>query len=257
MKTTLFFLSLAMIFFSYSCEQEDETVEQPVVMSQPAAATSTSGNADEACSICAMELEIIAMENKIGLLFRDIKRREEMKRLQSKMDSMNVVFNQRITPYNGDINQAKKVCSEKYNINQIQDTVARNKAYAQVFVWYFNTAFPSFDTTCYVPVIKNGKYEVHHKGEVKLMSKAEHDNYMKTGVDFTNEVKVLYDENIRKAINGLTGLPIEKIDELCISVVGQMAWEYRFHPQVEKLKASDEQYKKYMKLQTDFWGDNY
>lgn len=252
MKYYLSFLTICLLFSACVDEKDDETIV-PVITAPKKAEIDTSSQT--ACELCKVDLQIIDLENKITYLGRDINRKNERLKLQARMDSLNAMFNSKIALFGGDANKAKQVCAKNYPIEFIKDTAERNKAIAEVFVWYYNTAFPSFDTTAYVPIIKNGKYEVQHKGKTFLMSESEHNNYLKSGLDFNAKVKSIYETEIRNAISKFTGLDKNKIDEICIYVIGGLSLNYRFHPEVEKIKASNEKYKNYMKIQTDFWSE--
>lgn len=253
MKNLVYIIYLLLPVGLFSCSQEEEE-DMEAGSDQPTVSTVEAKPSNDPCLICQLEIDIIKAENKMFLMHRDPNRKPEMDRAKAIFDSLNVVYNQLIVPYNGDINAAKQACSANYKTDAVTDTAQRNALFAEFFVWYHNSGFPEFDTTAYVPVIKNGQYEVNHNGKITMMSKNQHAQYLTRGLKTRLDTKAIFDAETTRLASLLTGMEKDKIDELCISVLGYLSLSYQLHPNVKKIKESGAEYLKYMKIQTDWWG---
>jgi CHAT domain-containing protein len=248
-----FFIPILLSLFLFSCVDDDDSdlLNTDPVPSTPA--KPAVSRTDEACALCEMDIKIIETQNLVSALYHNKNRQAEMLQLKHDLDSMNQLYSQLVAKFNNDVVKVQNECAAKYNLNTITDTAKRNALFAAYFVWYHNATFPAFDTVGYVPVIKNGMYEVQHKGKTYLWTKQQHANYVKNGVSTETKTKAMFDKALKTIASQLTGLEVEKIDKVCMNVLGSLSLAYQTHPYTTQFKNTDKDYIEYIKIQQATW----
>jgi len=239
-------------------EEEDDETSGVVAQSNTAPAQPTAAqipSADEACIICQMDITIAEMQDHVSALYNNPARKAEMLKTKHDVDSLNQLYSQLIAKFQNDVQRVQAECATKYNMEYEPDTAKRNALFAKFYVWYHNTSFPVFDTTGYVPVPKDGGYEVYDKGKTVIMSKAQHEAYLKNGLATKAKTKGIFEHETRSIASQITGIPEDKVDMVVIYVLGYLSLGYQLHPAAIKYKNSDKTYLEYMKIQKNMWGE--
>jgi|SRR6478735_5429333 len=250
-----FLLTLVLVTF-YCCESdvdEDMVIKNapqklPVPIKEP--------TPDAACLLCQMDLDISDLQNHASALYHNPNRQAEMKRTKVKADSLNKIYSDLIKSFGNDIQAVQKSCAKKYNFGYVKDTAERNALLAAFYVWYHNATFPTFDTVGYTPVIKNGMYEVQDKGKTNIWNKQQHEAYLRNGLANKAKTTAIYDKAVKSIASKLTGTPENKIDRVCLYVLGYLCLPYQSHPVAVKYAEENKEFTEYIKIQKTFWAGN-
>jgi hypothetical protein len=248
-----YILPIIISLFFVSCVDDDDS---DLLNTSPVNTTPKGpvvSRTDEACTLCEMDIRIRELQNLVSALYHNKDRQEEMKKLKHEADSLDLLYTQLINKFNNDVVKVQHECAGKYALNTIEDTAKRNTLFATYYVWYHNATFPTFDTVGYVPVIKNGKYEVQHKGKTYLWNKQEHEKYLKNGVSAQTKTDDIFNNALKTLAAQLTGLENEKIDKVCINVLGSLSLAYQVHPYTKIFMETDKEFNEYMKIQKATW----
>lgn len=208
---------------------------------------------DEACTLCEMDIKISEMQNLVSALYHNKARQAEMLKIKHELDSLDKLYTQLLGKFNNDVARVPNECANKYALTSVQDTAKRNQLFAAFYVWYHNATFPTFDTIGYVPVLKNGSYEVQDKGKTHLWTKQQHDKYLKNGLATKAKTTALFDKATRSLASQITGLSEDKIDRVCLYVLGSLSLSYQTHPYANTFKETDKDFIEYMKIQKAMW----